>query len=101
MSRKLLLIFLFIPLAAKADLRKDPDSRKIAGEAARYIMKDKRVGSAIFDKLKDNNMCTRELHKGCFFWKKGSNIWFQRLSSQGKKEGPIFELEKWVQKVAK
>jgi hypothetical protein len=74
MSKKLLISILFIPFVAQADLRKDPDSRKIAGEAARYIMKDKRVGASVFDKLKESSMCTKELHKGCFFWKKGSKI---------------------------
>ena len=95
-------ILISISALAGSDLRKDSKSRKNAGDAAKYIMAQRHKapkGSSekALDELKD--ICTKQLHRGCYFWEKGSSIMFQPLDNKGQKDGKIYDLKSWLKRL--
>ena len=103
MISKILLV-LCLAFSAHADLRKDSKSRSTAGKAMRHIVKEgKKLPKGASDKADKEikEICTRQLHRGCYFWEKGSKIYFQPLDNKGEKDGKIYELENWLERLFK
>ncbi len=104
MKKLTLSILILVSFFASADLRKDNESHKVAKLALRHIVTEaKKLPSGARDKATDElkEICSKVLHKGCYFWKRSSSINFQPLDNKGNKDGKIYELESWLKKIFK
>ena len=93
---------LAVDARADTDLRKDPASRTVAGEAMVYIHKEgARLAKGATEKATAElkKVCTATLHKGCYFSKKSGEIMFQPLDDKGAKDGKIYDLKGWLKRL--
>lgn len=93
---------LLMVVSVRADLRKDEGNMKTARKAVQQIVKEgkqlpKGASDIALKEIKD--ICTDQLHKGCYFSEKGSKIFFQPLDNKGKLDGRIYDLDGWLQRL--